>query len=348
MKICHRLSLHGRNYSSLIVRLFCLASLVTSCQRCSTAEEDLRIGVSPWPPIEYLFLAQEKGLFEQLGVKVKIIEYSAIQDARRAFERGQIDVMGVTPLDVLLAGQYSKRQLQVFAVMDTSHGADVLIAHSSIKSLSDLKGKEVGAELATVSFYLLSRAVESHSSVSLQDMTVVPLSQGHMGSALRNGKIDAASTFPPYSFKLLSDPDFHMLFSSKQIPDEIVDAFAADKDLIDRRRDELARFLLGFFKAQQYAEQHPEESYAFMAAREHIPSAEFKESLGLVKMVSLNEQLAFLGPDGTIEATFQRMENMLRGLGHLSKPQEDYKGWTDSIVKKALPMHEDKTSHDPD
>ncbi|MBC7532636.1 MAG: ABC transporter substrate-binding protein [Oligoflexus sp.] len=325
-----RLSLYAATSCLLIL----LSQFLLACQRCDSPEL-VRIGLTPWPPFEYLFLAEKKGFFEKRGIKVKLVEYTAVEDSRRAFERGQIDIMGISPSDIILARQNSKKPAQVIAVIDFSNGADVVVAKSSIRTTKDLKNRKVGAEITTVSSYLLLKALES-GGLSLEDVTIEAVNQVDMYKAMKSGNIQAASTYPPYSLDLLSNQDYHVIFNSSQIPGQIIDVLAANAHDIERRRADYAKVLLGYFEAVDYAKKYPEESIEFMAEREHMSSVDFERSFDKVVMVSLDEQLTFLGPGGKFKGLIDQVANTMIKLGHYDPGSKVSGTWTDMVIESAM------------
>ena len=82
-----------------------LAIGVSGC--VAEASAPLRVGLNPWPGYEFLYLAQELGIYRELDLDVRIIELDTLGDVRRSFERGQIDVMGCTIVEMLQARQGS-------------------------------------------------------------------------------------------------------------------------------------------------------------------------------------------------------------------------------------------------
>ncbi len=80
----------------------------------------LRVGINPAPGYELNFLAEEKGFFREEGLEVRLVEFTCLADCRRAFERGQVDVLGSTAVQVPVGrepGRYSPK------IMDASDGA---------------------------------------------------------------------------------------------------------------------------------------------------------------------------------------------------------------------------------
>lgn len=85
----------------------CCLLFVYSCNQAPT--EAIRIGISPWPGYELLYLAQEKSFFEQAGLHVQIVEFSSLGDVLRAYEQGNIDGMASTLTEAILVKYQSSR-----------------------------------------------------------------------------------------------------------------------------------------------------------------------------------------------------------------------------------------------
>src|SRR5205809_6791729 len=113
---------------------------------CGGHELPLRIGINAWPANELLFLAQEKGFFTAQGVDVRLIEYSSLGDVRRAFDRGQIDGMTGTLVELLQSRDATRRAPHAFMVTDLSNGSAMILARASIAPISGLARQRVAVE----------------------------------------------------------------------------------------------------------------------------------------------------------------------------------------------------------
>src|SRR5947199_7424699 len=126
---------------------------------CGRYEMPLRIGINPRPGNEFLFLAQEKGFFAAQGVDVRLIEYSSLGDVRRAFDRGQLDGMTGTVVELLQSREGTRRAPRAFMATGVSNGADVIVARGEIASVAALAGKRVAAEGEAPGLFMLARAL---------------------------------------------------------------------------------------------------------------------------------------------------------------------------------------------
>lgn len=297
----------------LVVAAFCLPG----CMR--PVEPPLRIGLNLWPPYELIYLAQETGIFAEEGVSVRLVEFESLSDSRRAFEQGKIDGFAGTLVEVLVAAAETERDPRVVRVINFSEGADKLIARDSIASVPELRGKRIGVELGSVSFYLLKRLLELHS-VPLDSVEVLHRSAGVLSTMLRQGQIDAAVLYPPELSPFISDPGYRVLASSADVPGEVVDVCAFGADILRTRADQVRRFGNALLRAQKLLEEDPERALAVMARREGLSPQEFQRTLiDGIRLATPAEQAELLASGGSIEVVAVRIEVLMRENGLLRR-----------------------------
>lgn len=290
--------------------------LVLLLSGCSGRQgRPVAIAINPWPGYETLHLAAEKGIFAKHGLRIEIEEYSSLGDARRAYERGQIDGMACTLVEVLLAREQSPREPRVIMVTDYSRGADVILAKPGIRTIAELRGKRVGLELASLGSFMMSRAA-TLEVVSMKDFDLVPTDQSEMLASVRAGGLDAAVTYPPISIQL-EKLGWRPIFDSNRIPGEVLDVVAVDKAVLDENPDFHRAFLDSMEEALAYLEAHGEESVKLMAARERLSPAEFSSALELIELIEVRLMPRYLAAGGVVERVLPVLEADLRRTGQL-------------------------------
>lgn len=281
--------------------------------------DPLRIGINPWPGYEFLFLAREKGFFEDEDVAVELVELSSLGDVRRAFERGQVNGMATTLVEVVQARQRSERSPVIFMVSDYSNGADVIAASRAVSDLTDLKGRRVAAEVASLNMFILVRALE-RVGLTLDDVTLVPMDQSFMAAAFAEATIDAAVTYPPASFEILGRDDAHVIFSSAEIPGEVVDVVSFEASVMASRAADLVKLLRAWDRAVDYATTHQDEAYAIMARRQGITTEEFRDALDGIIVLHSRDQLPLFADDGPLVKAAAVVERVLSTSGQILQP----------------------------
>ena len=309
----------SRPFYRIIVRVtgaavIFLASLFSGCGR--TERPELRIAMNPWPGSEFLYLAREKGFFAEEGLNVRLIECASLGDCRVAFENDQVDAMTGTLIEVIQARENSQRSPQVALVTDYSNGGDVILGGAGVNSPADLKGRRVGLELGSLGVFMLARSLEL-AGVKLSDVKMVACAPDEMQAALTAGTVDAVVTYPPTSVGIEAGGKVRRIFSSAEIPGEVVDVVAVDAPWLQREPNLCARLASAMQRALDFAHAHPDEAYAIMGRREGLSAAEFEKALKGVQLVNADGQRAFIGAEGSLPASLRDMERVMRETGQI-------------------------------
>jgi NitT/TauT family transport system substrate-binding protein len=295
-----------------------LVLLLLACFLVNCAPErpkSIRIGVSSWPGYEFLFLAKEKGFYEKTGHQINLVEFSSLSDCRRAYERGQLDGMASTLVEVVQAAHNSSRRPQVVYAVDYSKGGDVVIGSRKIESLAMLKGARIGVELDSLGVYVLARALET-VGLTIKDVTPISMDQLSMLEELEHGLVDAIVSYPPASVRALKLDGMHTIFSSDAIPHEIIDVLSVDEGFIQANPEAVKKLLRGFVMAQTYASKFPSESNAIMGRREGLSEAEFASAFtDGISLIPNAQQLRVFEPQGELERAVLRIEATLQKNG---------------------------------
>ena len=299
--------------------LLCALLSLSACPK--SPAPPLRVGANLWPGYDLLFLAREKGWLPKDAVR--LVEFPSSSDVISALENGSLEGAMLTLDEVLLLRAHG-HPFQVAAVLDTSNGGDVILARPPLSSLADLAGHRVGVEGGALGAYMLSRALSLHG-VDLASIQTVPLTVGEHLHAYNDGRVDAVVTFEPVRSQLLA-AGAHELFSSKEIPDEIVDVLVFHKDAARARPEAIAATLDAHFRARALLLQAPDKAAPLLATHTHLsPQATLATYNGL-KLPSREENLRLLsGPNPPLKQTAARLTKTLleQKLLHVAPPLRD-------------------------
>ena len=283
---------------------------------CSQEPPPIRVMINPWPAYEFLYLAQEKGFFQQEGVHVELIELDSWVQIHGAYERGQIDVVTCTPTEFIHMRLRSSRPAQIIYVLDESN-ADVILAKEPIARVADLRGKRVAIEPDSVNLFVLARALEL-DGLTLDDVEVVETDPYRVEQVLERDEADAVVTYPPFSFNVLAGDNVKEIFSSRQIPGEVVDVLCVDQEVLAARSQDAARIIRAYDRAVDYASQHPDEAYGIMSSREGISIEEFRRVIEQdIRIIRLDEQSPLLADGGSLERVIQNAVEIMRSIGQI-------------------------------
>ncbi len=278
----------------------------------------IRIGTNPWPGYEFLHLADQKSFFREEGANIQLVRFDTLEDTRRAFERGQIDGMTVTMIELLQANEDGSPS-RVAAFTDFSNGPDVILARGGIKSVADLKGRTVGIEPSSLSVFIIARALEK-AGLSLDDVKIRGVNPTNMEEAMKSGEVDAVHTYPPLSLEMQKRiPGLTKIFDSSQIPGEILAVIAFNPDIVAHRKEDLRAMRRAWDKTLAYADAHPDEANTIMAKMENISPQEFAQARSEIKLLPISEQNKIMAPGGSFEQTLTKVQALLHKQGQIKQ-----------------------------
>jgi len=275
-------------------------------------KESLRIGINAWPPFELLYLAQEKGFFKETGVDIDLCDFSSYTGILRAYHQGNIDGFFATLNEIMITENFQDLPAVVL-VADYSYGADAVVARDGIASPARLRGRRIAFEESALGSYMLERVLEV-GGLGMGEVRAINKLPEEGAQAFRRGEVDAVITYEPDLGKLLRDRGAHIVFSSREIPGEIVDVMALRRSMLERRAGEVRRIVRAWFKAQDELKEHPEASAALMAKRQGVTVEEFLQGLKGAHIPDLEENRRLLGTvdqPGPLHQTVERLGNFL-------------------------------------
>jgi NitT/TauT family transport system substrate-binding protein len=295
--------------SGILKILGIVSFAVLALHGCDQAQKPIRLGTNIWPGYEPLYLAQRLGLLDV--ERVRLVGYPSATDVIEAFRNGSLEAASLT-LDEALTLLDKEVPIKIILVHDVSDGADVIIARPGIETVADLRGRAVGVESTALGAYVISRAL-AINCVELADVRIKHLDVNQHEDAYRKGDIDAAVTFEPFRTRLLA-MGAHEIFSSRELPGEIVDVLVVRQKVYDKRMADLRHITQGWFGALAFLAQEPSEAAAEMAKRLRINPDEVLASLQVIRFPDLEENIALLSG---------RRAELLSTLGNLSRTMKD-------------------------
>lgn len=280
----------------------------------------LRLAINPWPGYELLYLADVRDLYAKEGLDVQLVQFSTLDDARRSFERGQVDAIATTLVDVVQIYHDTGEKPQIVLAADYSKGGDMIVARGKeISTVAALKGRTIAAEQMFGRF-ILSGALRRHG-LTLDDVKVIESSVLDGQRLLESGKVDAIVTFPPHSIGALNVAGTRRIFDTREIPEQVFDVVAVRRSAVDRIPDLEHRIQRVWARALEQLESTPAEAIRIMARREGITDDEFRAALADIHLIPAERQPDMLGPGGPIE----------RALAQLVA----FRGWTGPVERPA-------------
>lgn len=287
-----------------------LLSLQAGCVR--GPKEPLRLGVNAWPPFELLYLAREKGFFAAEKVDVDLVDFSSYTGILKSYHQGNVDGFFATLNEVQIADNFQDQPV-VTLVVDYSFGGDALVVRSGIADLKGLRGRRIAYEESALGSYELERILQI-GGLGQDEIVAVSRLPEEAEQDFHRGTVDGVITYEPGLGRLLRNGGARVLFSSRDIPGEIVDVMAMRRSVLDARTGEVRGMLRAWFRAVAFMNEHPQEAAAEMAKRQHVTVEEFLQGLQGARIPDLRENRDLLGSarePGRLHETAARLAEFL-------------------------------------
>lgn len=290
-----------------ILRILLLGITCMVCLSCSEPPpQPFRIGTNLWPGYEPLYLARHNG---HLDDHIRLIEYPSATDVLRAFRNNSLEAACLTLDEVLLLRQHSM-PVTVILVTDISHGSDAIVAQPDIQSIKDLPGKKIAVESGALGAYVITRALELNG-ISIDQVHIRHLGNDSQKDAFENDSVDAVVSFDPLRTQLL-EAGGREIFTSQEIPGEIVDVLVIRKDVMEKYRQDINTVIQGWFKSLRELREAPEESAAYISRRLKISHQQVLDSFEGMIFADRTENIKLLGGEKPrLLTTIQRLQSIM-------------------------------------
>jgi NitT/TauT family transport system substrate-binding protein len=285
---------------------------LTSCGR--EPVPPLRIGTSPGPTSELVFLAQHRGWLPPSDYR--LVEFINDGEVVRAFRNGSIEAAFISLDEVLSLAQSGMDPVILFVTAE-SRGGDAIIAHADVTSFADLRGRRVAVQVNSVSAYLLRRSLKI-AGLAVEDLQIVNLPPDRHRAAFVRRDVDAVVTAEPVRTQILERGGVE-LFNSASLPLELMGVTIISGAYL-AQHGARASALCAAWRQAEVDVSVSGEARDWVAARMKVTPDALATMLDVVRLVTRSESDALLGlPRPRLMATAARIQSMLLDSGLLTQ-----------------------------
>lgn len=261
-----------------------------------------------------LFIAEEKGFFEQEEVRVESQQIASSNQLVDAVLGGNLDAfIEASAVPVLAVELQTPGKLKVFSVSSITQEApfDALLVKegSPYKNLQDLAGKQIGVFPGSTATNLLKKFL-SDKGVDISRVTFLPMPPQNHLTGLVSGAVEAVHAYEPTIAIALSGTGVRKLYGS---------VYA---EMLDKNPQGVAVVSTRFY------EEHPEtarrviraleRAMVFMQEQEIEAREILANRLNLEPPVASRSVFLYMVPHAQIDTSvFQQYADMLTELGEL-------------------------------
>lgn len=297
-----------------------LTAILQGCTQDSRSKT-YHIGLGPWVGFGPLYLAQEKGFFREAGVTVELIVLTGLAERNSALKSNRIDALAA-PVDYFVLSAGNNLLTTIVMAIDESNGGDGLVARKDIVAFSDLRGKTVAYQRGLPSEFFLRALLQQHD-VKFAELETSDIETAQAGAAFIAGQVDAAVLWEPWLTRAAEQGDGHVLASTKDYPDLIVDCLAFSTQTAKDSPRDVAAMVKAILRAIEYWKQNPDEANRLMAPHFQVDPEKYAQILTGVRFADLARNRQYFGtPDkpGPIFAVAERASKIWMDAKVIQRP----------------------------
>lgn len=310
-----------QTYIRGLVLLGLLSIVLAACGTAASTAEPLRLRLVTWPGYAPLYAVADHELAAPTQLEVSTSDIA--QDNYRAFAEGRVDVLAST---LFTAIQFVDQgtPTSVILVTDYSNGADGVIARAGIDSMVDLAGQRVAVESGSISHFVLVQGLQN-AGLTQDDIEVVHVVTGEAQAAIEEGTVDAAAVWEPVLSEFANAHDVEPLFTSAEIPNQVVDVLLVHPELIEERPEDLANLVRGWDQAVQEWRAGSPEIAQSMARSMNVSVDDLNAQLEQIELVDLEQNARLFDPttDTSLWSTYDDLSDFFQTTQQLSGPPPD-------------------------
>lgn len=278
----------GKAYPLSLLLLLVLFS--TGCGQKAPAPKLARLTIAfqNWVGYGLFYLAQEKGFCKEEGIELVFIDEQLDSARRDAFKQGMLDFEAGT-LDLLVSKAAQDTPIAMVMEIDHSFGSDGIVISENIKKIEDLINKKVALARDDVGETFISYLFQKNG-LSLTNVIIVPTRPDESAKAFLDGKADACVTWEPHLSQALQRPGAHLLTSTREHPDIIIDTLNVRRDLTEHDPGLVKRLMRGWFNALKFYKGHPDEGNKIIAKYYKITPEQYGKQVEGLKWIDYKEQ----------------------------------------------------------
>lgn len=325
---------------AVIILIIAVLGIAYSTLGTANADNTIRQGYLPSTGDSLIFIAKEKGYFEEEGLDVQLNEFQTGPDEINALLADKLDVVagGVgEPLEFINNG----KDLQIIGGIMGGDSAAIAKNQQLADSLKNNPKNYEGLTVATVKMSTPDVTIKSALKEQGVDLTKIKFVEfktaADVVNAVKSGKADAGLVWPPFQYTAQQQGLAIVKYSDEYQPNHPCCRAVTTSAKVKEDPDKWIKYERALIKAYNFYKNNPDETTTIVSKYVKMDKTALKQAL-------YDGHLS-LSPDPNKKGTIKYWENLeTLGYAKLDSNVDLSKGIDTSIYKKAL---DQLSSEDP-
>lgn len=260
----------------------CGSSVAASTAGSKAAALPKKLVIAQLPSTTQIVIGKEKGFFEDEfkkdGIAVEFQVFNSGPEIIEAFKAGTVD-FGISAAMPIINAKAAGGDLKVIGTYKTTEQGNALVARNDrgIKTVADLKGKNVGYAAGTTVHLLALKMLEG-AGLKETDVNLVNLKVPDQITALKEGTLDAGFIWEPQITQLLNGGGYTVIKDGTDLYTEVC-GFLVKESFIKEHRNLVESFLKANQKSEEWIQSNRDEAISIIAKASGQDKADIKAIL---------------------------------------------------------------------
>jgi ABC-type nitrate/sulfonate/bicarbonate transport system substrate-binding protein len=225
------------------------------------------------------------------GIDMDVKVYGAVSAYYGSAASGETDGLTGGPL-VFQRMRLEGVPLKIVSALVDMTSMSVITKDPAIRSVMDLKGKTIAADMASSEYAVLSVYTKNKGLTLGKDVTVVQANPPLVRTQLAADRVDAGMTWEPTATLTMRDnPAYRIIFNGKQAWRELTGkdgwllALALREDWVAKNAAALPRVIAAFEESARFMRSNPDEADQILQTAIKLPPGAFKDMITAPRVV---------------------------------------------------------------
>ena len=281
--------------------------------------------------------------YKKYGFRVEMVLMDDPVVARDAFAAGEVQTLwGTLDMMVLFAPELlrdSRTAPRIVQQVDWSNGGDGIVVRSDIRSVSDLRGREVTYALNSPSEYYLMSLMLS-AGLAQKDIKIKNTATAFEAAAafVADSKIGACVSWAPDIYKIPERVAGTKILSTTADANKLIaDVYAVRADFVRDHPEVVEGLVAGIFEGMDLVKENPDQACQWMADAFGMKLDEVKGMRGDAHATNFPENVQFFlnsSNPTNLERTWKSATYVYRTLGRINAATDFDQVMDFSFIKK--------------
>jgi len=287
------------------------AALAGGMPAFAQARTKVKVGYLHTPAVDgHIWIGQESGAFAKQGLELEMIQFTTGLELFQAMIGGSLDMLST---GAVVSNFPARGQGKVFLMNNIEYATAQLWVRedAGIKTVADLKGKQISTTTGTTAHVFLDRALRSAQLDPAKDVRLVNQRMTEAVTSFISGAVPAVALWVPFDSVIRQKlPGARKLIDASAFFPEaaIMGGWAARNDYYDKNRAVVARLIAAWAEVNDVVTGKPDAAAEMLQKTQYkeVPLADFKEQFKASKYYT-NAEWRTRYQDGTVTKWLQQV-----------------------------------------